>query len=159
MSNGTTTDPRLISYAQALTEALNNLNQTTSSVASNSSAQLPNVPAGASVQFSSAHGGATNVTASFGGASGVTTYLNGFIITSSGSTSAAAVNATVSDGHWTLNFAYVTQSGVTTSNLPYVVNFPTPLPATTQQTAITITLPSLGTGNTQAAVVIYGFDL
>ena len=39
----------------------------------------------------------------------------------------------------------------------FSVRFPQPLPASAVNTAITVTVPSFGAGNTNAAVVVYGF--
>jgi hypothetical protein len=38
------------------------------------------------------------------------------------------------------------------------IRFPTPLPGSALNQAITVTLPSLGSGNTAAAVSAYGFQ-
>jgi hypothetical protein len=38
------------------------------------------------------------------------------------------------------------------------VNFNPPIPAASVNTAIVVTLPSLGAGNTNAAVVTHGFQ-
>ncbi len=89
---------------------------------------------------------------------GKTNYVCGFTITSTGSTATAIVRATLAGLiSGTLGFTYVTLTGATLANPTVVVNFNTPIPASAVNTAITFTLPSLGAGNTNAEVNIWGF--
>lgn len=99
-------------------------------------------------------------TATLTGAVGQTTYIEGFDITSSGSTTAAAVTATVSDG--VLNgllfgYTYGTVAGVLVANAVLSIRFPRAIPASAQNTSIVISMPSLGAGNTHAIIAAYGF--
>lgn len=96
--------------------------------------------------------------ASLAAVAGKTNYISGFSITSTGSTAAAIVRATLAGLiSGTLGFTYVTVAGATTANRDLVVTFPTPIPASAVNTAITISLPALGAGNTNAEVNIWGF--
>lgn len=93
-------------------------------------------------------------------APGKTTYATGFEITSGGSTAAALVLATLAGAlGGTLTYIYGTVAGATLANAPLIVQFPEAVPASAINTALTLTLPSLGTGNTNAAVVLHGYQL
>lgn len=89
-----------------------------------------------------------------------TAYITGFEITSSGSTAAAVVSATVTGIlGGTLTYTYTSVAGATLANQPLLVTFNPPLPASAVNTNIVVTLPSLGAGNTNAAVVAHGYRL
>jgi hypothetical protein len=116
--------------------------------------------------------GATPVTASSGNVAnasgaaslaavaGKTNYVTGFQITSTGSTAAAVVAATLAGIlGGTATYIYATVAGATLKNQDLLVRFAIPVPASAVNTAITITLPALGAGNTNAAVSIQGFYL
>lgn len=102
----------------------------------------------------------TVATATLAGASGVTTYISGFIITASGSTAATVVTVTITGViSGTLHLTFVSPAGATTAATPLVVTFPYPIPASAQNTAIAVSLPALGAGNTNATVNAFGFQL
>lgn len=116
--------------------------------------------------------GATPITASSGnvaagvasatlaGASGKTTYITGFEITSSGATVGLVVNPTITGTiTGTLTYTYAATAGALLINTPLVVNFTTPIPASATNTPIVVSLPSLGIGNTNACVVAHGYQL
>lgn len=91
---------------------------------------------------------------------GKRTFISGFSINSAGATAAAVVNATLAGLlGGTMTFPYVAVAGVTLKNADLVVTFYPPLPASADNTAIVLTLPSLGAGNTNAAVNAWGFQL
>lgn len=93
------------------------------------------------------------------GAAGLTTFIAGFEITAGGATAASCVSATVAGVvPGTLTYSYCAPAGVAVSGLPLLVQFNPPLPATSVNTAIVVTLPSLGSGNTSAAVVAHGYQ-
>lgn len=99
-------------------------------------------------------------TATLPAVSGKTTYITGFAITGAGATGAAVVLATLAGLiGGTATYVVVAPAGATTSITPLVVQFPMPLPASAVNTAITLSLPALGSGNTNAAVVAHGFQL
>ena len=93
------------------------------------------------------------------GAPGLTTFISGFEITGSGATAASCVNATVTgvvSGN--LIYTFCAPAGLTAAAPPLIVNFNPPIPAASVSTPITVTLPSLGAGNANAAVVTHGFQ-
>ena len=93
------------------------------------------------------------------GAAGVTNYLSGLAITGSGATAASVVTATVTglaDG--TLDFTVPVPAGVDLGITPLIIPFNPPLPASAADTKVTVTLPALGAGNTNAAVSAWGFQ-
>jgi len=101
---------------------------------------------------------AASAAASLPAVAGKTNYLTGFDITSSGSTGAAVVLAALTGLlGGTISYVYTTVAGATLANPQLSVRFQTPLPASAVNTAITLTLPSLGTGNTNAITTVYGY--
>lgn len=89
----------------------------------------------------------------------VTAYLAGFEITATGATVGLPVIATVTGIlGGTLSYIFSAPAGVLVDATPLVVEFSPPLPASAVNTAIVVTLPALGTGNTNAAVVAHGFS-
>lgn len=89
-----------------------------------------------------------------------TNYLTGFEVTGAGATAALPVLVTVVGClGGTLTYTYSAASTVLTGNNPLVVNFPQPLQATAANTAITVSCPSLGLGNTSNTVNVHGFLL
>jgi hypothetical protein len=116
--------------------------------------------------------GATPVTASSGnqaaaastvtlpGVAAKTTYITGFTVTGAGATAASIIGVTlVGLISGTATFDLVIPAGATTSITPLSVQFSAPVPASTTNTAIVVTVPSFGTGNTNAATVATGFQL
>ena len=96
-------------------------------------------------------------TASLPAVAGQTNSLAGFIITGIGATAAGVVLASISGlVGGTLEIPVAVPAGVNLGITPIVVNFTQPLPASAADIAITITLPALGAGNTNAAVGIWG---
>lgn len=97
--------------------------------------------------------------ASLAAAVGKVTYICGFAITSGGSTGAAVVAPTITGiVTGTMTFAYATVAGVTLSNQPLVVPFRDCISASAPNTAIVVSLPSLGAGNTNATVNAWGLQ-
>jgi hypothetical protein len=93
--------------------------------------------------------------------SGRMAYIEGFDVTGGGATSASVINCTVTGTTNTLNFSMNIASGVTASvnaQGGLFIRFPTPIPASATNTAITLTVPSFGTGNTEASCTVYGFS-
>lgn len=87
-------------------------------------------------------------------------YINGFSCTAGGATAAAVVNVTVTGLlGGTLTYSFATPAGATAGSTPLVINFPDALPASAVNTAIVVTMPALGAGNTNAACNIHGFRL
>lgn len=89
---------------------------------------------------------------------GKTNYLSGFTVTGSGATAGLPVVVTVTGLlGGTLSFVYTAAAGVLVANTPLVVTFARPIPASAVNTAIVVTCPALGAGNTNNAVVANGY--
>lgn len=92
------------------------------------------------------------------GGAGVTTWISGFTVTAAGATAAANVQVTVAGllgGSRVYVFTF--PAGAAVAAQPLNVQFPAPLPASAVNTAITVTVPAAGAGNTHTAVVATGF--
>lgn len=100
-----------------------------------------------------------NAVATMPAVAGKTNYLTGFEITGAGATAAAVVNATLTGlfGGATMNYTVTVVAGATLANPSIIVSFPTPIPASAPNTAITLTVPALGLGNTNSTANIHGF--
>lgn len=91
---------------------------------------------------------------------GKTNYLNGFEISGSGATAGLPVAVTITGLlGGTLTYIYSAAIGALVPNTPLNVKFPTPIPASAVNTAITISCPALGLGNTNNSVNAHGFVL
>jgi hypothetical protein len=87
------------------------------------------------------------------------TYICGFAATAGGATAAAVVNLTITNlvtGTATYTYGAVAGAGVPSPSL--VVPFSPCLPANAANTAIVVSMPSLGTGNTNATVSAWGYQ-
>lgn len=94
------------------------------------------------------------------GVAGKTTYISGFEITGGGATAAALVQATVTGLiGGTATYTVGAVAGAAAANTPLVVQFDPPIPANAANTAIAVTVPALGAGNTNSTVVAHGFQL
>lgn len=117
------------------------------------------IPPGATqVTASSGNVANTSAVAALPAVAGKTNYVTGITITSGGATAAALVNATLAGvigGTMTYTFGAPTGAAVAAS--PFTLQFYPPVAASAVNTAITLTLPALGAGNTNAAVTIQGF--
>lgn len=103
---------------------------------------------------------ASSAVATLAAAASKTTYLAGFQVTFAGATAAAVVTLTVAGTTGgSLSYVVAVPAGATAAGTPLVVTFDPPIPASAVNTAITVTLPSLGAGNTAAATVAHGFQL
>jgi len=111
------------------------------------------------VSNSSAIVGNANAVATLAGAAGKTTYISGFTCNAAGATGALAVDLTVAGvlgGTLHNSFTFpVTPAAA----YPFVEQFIPPLPASAVNTAIVITLPAGGVGNTSASCNAQGFQL
>lgn len=112
--------------------------------------------------ISSASGNVANASAiaTLAAAVGKHTFIAGFTITAGGATAGVIVNATLVGllgGTATYNFAAPTGAAVGAAALS--VQFDPPLQSSAQNTALVLTLPALGAGNTNAAVHAWGFQL
>lgn len=92
------------------------------------------------------------------GTATTTVYIAGFEVTGAGATAGAVVSVTVAGllGGSRI-FTYTFATGVAVGNAPLVVAFNPPLPASAVNTAISVTCPAGGAGNTNNTVVAHGF--
>ena len=112
----------------------------------------------ASVQASSGNVAAATATAAIPAVALKTNYITGFQINAGGATAGACVTATVAGLlGGTLSYTYCSVTGAGLPSPPLVVAFVPPLPASAVNTAITLSVPSLGAGNTNATANIQGF--
>ena len=102
---------------------------------------------------------AATATATLAAATGVITYCTGFEVTAGGATAASVVTATLTDGTWTKSYTFGFPAGAGVAALPLVVEFNPPLAASAENTAITLSVPSGGTGNTHSTASMEGFQL
>lgn len=118
-------------------------------------------PTGATpVTATSSDVAAASAVATLPGVAAKTTYLTGFTCTSSGATAAATVDLAVTGTiSGSLTYIYTTVAGATLTNPTYRIDFSLPIPASAVNTAIVVTLPSLGTGNLHAACNATGYQL
>src|SRR5205085_5300644 len=118
------------------------------------------VPSGAT-QLANSSGNVANASAvaTLAGAAGKTTYIACMNISASGATSASVVTATLAGLlGGTASFTVSVVAGATLGVPTLNVSFNPPLPASAVNTAIVLTLPALGTGNTNATVSAWGFQ-
>jgi hypothetical protein len=102
---------------------------------------------------------AASAVATLAAAAGKTTYITGFDITGGGATAASVVTATVTGLlGGTQSYTIAVPAGATLGITPLFVSFPTPYPASAVNTAIVVTVPSLGAGNTNTVANARGFQ-
>lgn len=87
-----------------------------------------------------------------------TAHISGFEVTGAGSTGALVVTVTVAGLlGGTRHYTYTFPAGATVACAPLLVKFDPPLPASAVNTAIVVTCPAGGAGNTNNTVVAHGF--
>lgn len=98
-------------------------------------------------------------TATLAGVVGKTNYCTGFEITGAGATAAAVVAATLTGtAGGTLSYTVVFPAGATLPITPVVVHFDPPLKASATNTAIAVSVPAAGAGNTHVTVNVHGYN-
>jgi len=109
-----------------------------------------------------ASGGAQQNAPSIAAVAGKLNYCTGFDISGGGATAASIIEAALSGlAGGTINFELNILAGATgpmNAQGGFSVRFPDPIPASALNTAITLTVPSFGAGNTNASAVLYGFQ-
>lgn len=111
------------------------------------------------VAAASANLAATAGSATLAGAPGKTTYITGFQVTGSGATAASVISITVTGVlGGTITYAYAVPAGATLEGPILTIEFTKPIPASGPNTAIVVNLPSMGAGNTNAAVSAQGYQ-
>ena len=112
------------------------------------------------ITASSANVANGSAAATLAGAAGKTTYIAGFQVTASGATAGLAVTGTVAGLlGGTTNFTFVFPAGVAVPAQPLIYFFEPPIPASAVNTAIVVTVPAGGAGNTNTTVSAQGFQL
>jgi hypothetical protein len=121
-------------------------------------AQIPSTIA--PVTGSSGNVAAATATASLAAAPGFMNYICGFLITGGGATGASIIQPTITGlngGTMTMSMGII--AGVTLNQPPLnVFLFPCQT-ATALNTAITLSVPSFGAGNTNATASVWGYRL
>lgn len=101
-----------------------------------------------------------NAVATLAAVAGKTNYVTGIALTGGGATAASIVSATLAGLiSGTQTFSYGVVAGATTANNALEINFDPPIPASAANTAIVLTLPALGAGNTNAVANIRGYQI
>lgn len=91
---------------------------------------------------------------------GKTAYISGFTISGAGATAGLVVNPTMTGViSGTKTFCYAAATGPAVPNNVLDVQFCPPIPASAVNTAIAVSCPALGAGNTNNSVNAYGFYL
>ncbi|HEX9213170.1 MAG TPA: hypothetical protein VF901_21895 [Bradyrhizobium sp.] len=94
------------------------------------------------------------------GGANVMTYISGFEFTGAGATGASVVALTITGVlGGTLTYNIPVPVGAAVGIPPLVVEFNPPLQASALNQAITVSVASLGAGNTNSAVVAHGFQV
>lgn len=89
------------------------------------------------------------------------TYISGFTVDGLGATGAAVINVTITGllgGTLTYPLDVPAGAGATLAR-PLRIEFSRPIPASADNTAIVVNVPSFGAGNTQANASAHGFAL
>jgi hypothetical protein len=114
---------------------------------------------GTAVGASSGNVANASAAASLAAVAAKTNYITGLEITFSGATAASVVLATVSGLlGGTETFVVAVPAGAAVGGTPIAIRFHPPHPASAANTAITVTLPALGAGNTNACVNVRGIQ-
>ncbi len=117
-------------------------------------------PGGGTDITATATGGNASNAATLPGVAGKTTYITGFQVTASGATAGLDATVTVAGViSGTMNYTFTFPAGVLVAATPLIVNFARPVPASAVNTAIVVTLPAGGAGNTNASVSAQGLQL
>lgn len=120
---------------------------------------LADAGGGTPVMASSGNVANAAATAALPATAGVTNFITGFSITFAGATAASVVVATITGLlGGTVSYVIAVPAGATVGGQPLAVDLAVPHPASAANVAITLTLPALGAGNTNAAVNIRGFQ-
>lgn len=107
---------------------------------------------------SSGNVAAATATATLTGGAQSWTYLTGFEITYGGATAAACVNATITGLlGGTATYVICAPAGVAVGGVPLTTRFNPPLQSAAVNTNIVVSMPTLGAGNTNAAIVAHGY--
>lgn len=90
------------------------------------------------------------------------TYISGFTVDGLGATGASVINVTITGllgGTLTYTVSVPAGAGVALGAAALRIEFARPIPASADNTAIVVNVPSYGAGNTQANASAHGFAL
>lgn len=123
--------------------------------------RVSDYPVGATpITNSSGNVANASAVATLSGVANKTTYIAGFQVTGSGATLGLPVTVTVAGLiSGTNSYTYCAIAGVLLGNTPLIVKFDPPVPASAVNTAIVVTCPALGSGNTNNTVSAQGYQL
>jgi hypothetical protein len=117
-------------------------------------------PVGQQFNASSGNVAAATAAATIPAVLGKLACLAGIDVTAAGATAAAVVTLTITGVKGgPLNYTYATPAGATIQGPTLQVNFDPPLEASALNTAIVVSLPTLGAGNTNTTVNARGLYL
>lgn len=101
--------------------------------------------------------GNTGISAAMAAVAGVTNYCTGFEVSLGGATTGSIIALTLTGAlGGTLTWYLAVPAGILLLNT-FVVEFTNPIPASAQNVALSLGIPALGIGNTNASVVIHGY--
>lgn len=105
-------------------------------------------------------GAAAVITATLAASVGKTTYIAGFSVDGLGATGASVIEVVVSGllGGSLRRKLSIPAGATAILPSPLVMEFDRPIPASAANTAIVVTVPSFGAGNTSAVVQAHGFS-
>lgn len=112
---------------------------------------------GGNVPYQGGNTGNAINTATVPAVAGKTSLLRGFAVTGCGATAATTVEVTVTDGlSFTQYFEIAVPAGAAVGIVPLVVSYGEGIAASAPNTAINVSLPAFGAGNTRASVQAWG---
>lgn len=104
-------------------------------------------------------GAAAAITATLAAVAGKRTFIAGFTVDGLGATAASVIEVTVTGVlGGTLRRKLSVPAGVGVAIAPVVVEFERPIPASADNTAIVVNVPSFGAGNTSSVASVHGFN-
>lgn len=110
--------------------------------------------------IATATGAASSMTPTLAAIAGRTNFITGFMVDGLGATAASVIEVTITGlvGGNTLRRKVNIPAGATSAITPVQVDFARPIPASAPNTAIVLTVPSFGAGNTSAVSALFGFS-
>lgn len=90
---------------------------------------------------------------------GKRTYLSGFFVGGLGATGASVIAVTITGIAATMTYRMDIPAGAGVNVSRLFVTFPRPIPASADNTAIVVNVPSFGAGNTAADAAAWGFSI
>lgn len=105
-------------------------------------------------------GAAAAITATLAAAVGARTWITSFTVDGLGATAGSVIEVTVTGLlSGTKRYKLTIPAGVAVAITPLRITFPNPLPASADNTAIVVNVPSFGAGNTNASVSADGYQI